>query len=120
MQQTTSNNTDAPAPGHPDTPDSIGISKAPVAVLAIGTFAISTEMFLLAGLLAPLAAELGVTLGVGGMAGTWWGGAAADRRGGARVVLTGVDFLWILAVACGTAGMIMHVVTHVLSREPRS
>ena len=68
MQQTRSNNTDAPAPGHPDTPDSIGNARAPIAVLAIGIFAIGTDMFVVAGLLAPLAAELGVTLGVGALA----------------------------------------------------
>ncbi len=32
-------------------------------------------------------------LGLGGMAGTWWGGAAADRHGGRRVVLLSIGTL---------------------------
>ncbi|MGS0685541.1 MFS transporter [Nakamurella sp. GG22] len=44
------------------------VGWAPIAALGIGTFAVSTDLFVVAGLLGALAADLGVTVGVAGLA----------------------------------------------------
>lgn len=71
-------------------------SPAVVGTLAVSFLAMTasksvyTYLPLVAGVAAGAHGLLISALGVGGVAGTWWGGAAADRYGGRRVALVAV------------------------------
>lgn len=74
-------------------------SPAVVGTLAVSFLAMTasksvyTYLPLVAGVAAGAHGLLISALGVGGVAGTWWGGAAADRYGGRRVALVAVGGL---------------------------
>ncbi|WP_084960501.1 MFS transporter [Thermoactinospora rubra] len=95
-------------------------SPAVAGVLGV-TFLVMTASFgmytYLPLLLAAAPVALGVAagaFGVGGMAGTWWGGAAADRSGARRVVVLTVSLLatgfWALPLLATSAAGTLAVV----------
>ncbi|MFR9805354.1 MFS transporter [Pseudonocardia sp. RS010] len=76
---------------------------APVAVLGLGSFAIGTDMFVLAGLLTRTAADLAVTPGEAGLALAVYAGTYAV---GAPVLGTLLDGRWLRPLLLGSIGVV--------------
>jgi predicted MFS family arabinose efflux permease len=97
----------APAPTTPKARarDRPAAGWAPVAALGVGTFAISTDLFVVAGLLGPLAADLHVTVGVAGLAVTAFALAYAVGAPVLGVLLGGRSHRAVLITALVVFGL---------------